>query len=70
MQLRLNECCQFIINEGQDFRLKIFAMFHVCFAMKIPVYKPEDNKLARMFWLKNELFQPRGYMNLPRSKSP
>ena len=28
--------------------------------MKMPVYKPEGNKLVRIFWLKNELFQSRG----------
>ena len=35
-------------------------MFPICFAMKMPVYKPEGNKLERIFWLKNELFQSQG----------
>ena len=41
-------------------------MFPICFAMEMPVYKLEGNKykLVRMFWLKNELFQTRGDMDL------
>ena len=66
MQLRVNLCCQFIINKGQDCCLQMkhlkndFSNFFICFAMKMPVYKLENNKLVRIFWLKNELFQSRG----------
>ena len=35
-------------------------MLPICFAIEMPVYKPEGNKLVRIFWLKNELFQSRG----------
>ena len=42
-------------------------MFPICFAIKMPVYKLEGNKLVRTFWLKNELFQSGGIStcNLP-----
>ena len=33
---------------------KFFEMFPIYFAMKMPVYKPEGNNLARIVWLKIE----------------
>ena len=61
MQLLLNLCCQFIITKVKNAVCKFkIVMFLICFAMKMPVYKPEG-KLVRIFWLKNELFQSRGY---------
>ena len=53
----MNLCCQFIIYKGQDCRLQIKTFRNVsdCFAMKMPVYKPEGNKLT--FLLKKELYR-------------
>ena len=39
-------------------------MFPICFAMKMPVYKAEGNKLVSFLGLKNELFQSPGVMDL------
>ena len=30
-------------------KFKTFVMFSICFAMKMPFYKPEGNKLVRIF---------------------
>ena len=42
-------------------KFKIFAMLPICFVIEMPVYKPEGNKLVRIFWLKNDCFSPGGY---------
>ena len=65
MVLTLNFCMLKVTDAKLSFikvkiavcKFKIFAVFPICFVMKMPAYKPEANKLVRVFWLKNELFQ-------------
>ena len=43
-------------------KLKFLQWFWFCFVIKMPVYKPEVNKLVRIFFCwKIDCFSPRGY---------
>ena len=45
-------------------RLNYSYFFQFCYAIKLPVYKLEVNKLLRIFWLQNEMFWSKGDTDL------